>query len=485
MSETDAFETVAYMRETMITPEPPPKAQGGPVFWLRENLFSTPMNAALTILSLLMIYGLVWRFWPWLSHSVWNANSLPECRAIIAERWGEGATGACWAVVKARWHQYLFGFYPRAIYWRPILAFGLLFVALAPLLYSDSARSRRLMLGGAGLLTVLFMWMAHAPNGPVITAIAAFAVVLAVNRVRPAVLFGFPAFYPFLAYWLLWGGSFWWIIALWVGILLGVGVWWAIARVAPLIGVGAGVVVAVLWWLHANDHAAAILQGLLPFSLPAVRSEVFGGFLLSAVIGVSAIATSLPAGIILALSRRSDMPVVKLFAVMFIEFIRGVPLITLLFVASLLLNYFMPPGTNFDKILRVVIMVSIFASAYMAEVIRGGLAALPKGQIEAGDSLGLTYWQAQRLIVLPQALKISIPPIVSTFIGVFKDTTLVVFISLYDPLKGVSDALRQDMAWKGIYWEPYIFSGLIFFILCFAMSRYSMYLENRLKHEHR
>ncbi|WP_410217746.1 amino acid ABC transporter permease, partial [Paracoccus sp. (in: a-proteobacteria)] len=171
--------------------------------------------------------------------------------------------------------------------------------------------------------------------------------------------------------------------------------------------------------------------------------------------------------------------------VIFIEFIRGVPLITLLFVASLLLNYFLPPGTSFDIILRVIIMVTLFAAAYMAEVIRGGLAALPKGQYEAADALGLDYWKAQRLIVLPQALKISIPGIVSTFIGMFKDTTLVTFVGLYDPLKSMSDAVRANIAWKGIYWEPFVFVGAIFFLICFGMSRYSMYLERRLQRDHR
>ena len=130
-------------------------------------------------------------------------------------------------------------------------------------------------------------------------------------------------------------------------------------------------------------------------------------------------------------------------------------------------------------------MVTLFAAAYMAEVIRGGLAALPKGQYEAADSLGLNYWQAQRLIILPQALKISIPGIVGTFIGVFKDTTLVGLINLYDPLKGISDVVRSEFTWKGIYWEPFIFTGAIFFIICFSMSRYSMYLERRLSREHR
>jgi general L-amino acid transport system permease protein len=210
-----------------------------------------------------------------------------------------------------------------------------------------------------------------------------------------------------------------------------------------------------------------------------VRSDRFGGFMLSIIIGFSGIVISLPLGILLALGRQSDMIFVKTVCVMFIEFIRGVPLITLLFTAQLLLNYFLPPGTTFDLILRVIIMVTLFAAAYIAEVIRGGLAALPRGQYEAADALGLDYWRAQRLIIMPQALKISIPGIVNTFIGLFKDTTLVVFIGLFDPI-GLSNAIRADTNWNGIYWELFIFIGALFFIFCFSMSRYSMYLE-RLK----
>ncbi len=200
---------------------------------------------------------------------------------------------------------------------------------------------------------------------------------------------------------------------------------------------------------------------------------------------MTGIAFSLPLGILLALGRQSDMFIVKTLSVGFIEFIRGVPLITLLFTASLLLQYFLPPGTNFDIILRVIILVTLFAAAYMAEVIRGGLAALPRGQYEAADALGLDYWQAQRLIILPQALKISIPGIVSTFIGLFKDTTLVAFVGPARPAQGVTQIVRADINWKGIYWEPYIFVGVIFFVFCFGMSRYSMYLERKLKTDHR
>jgi general L-amino acid transport system permease protein len=237
--------------------------------------------------------------------------------------------------------------------------------------------------------------------------------------------------------------------------------------------------------LSVQTSVTTALQGAMPLGMTDVGSDEFGGFLLAFVIGVTAIGASLPIGILLALGRQSDMLLIKTLCVGFIEFVRGVPLITVLFTATLLLGYFLPPQTNFDVVLRVIILVTFFSAAYLAEVIRGGLAALPKGQYEAADALGLDYWQAQRLIVMPQALKVSIPGIVSTFIGLFKDTTLVAFVGLMDPLKGVTTIVRADTAWKGIYWEPYIFVGAIFFAVCFGMSRYSMYLEQKLKTDHR
>lgn len=218
--------------------------------------------------------------------------------------------------------------------------------------------------------------------------------------------------------------------------------------------------------------------------LEPVDTDEFGGFMLTLVIGVTGIAISLPIGVLLALGRQSRLPIIRYSCVAFIEFIRGVPLITLLFVASTMLSYFLPPGTTFDLLLRVLIMVTLFASAYMAEVIRGGLQALPKGQTEAADAMGLKYWSSMRLIVLPQALKISIPGIVNTFIGLYKDTTLVIVIGLLDPL-GIGRASLADTKWQGLSNEVYIFVAIFFFISCFAMARYSLYLENKLETGHK
>ncbi|MEC7887950.1 MAG: amino acid ABC transporter permease [SAR324 cluster bacterium] len=219
------------------------------------------------------------------------------------------------------------------------------------------------------------------------------------------------------------------------------------------------------------------------FGLETVDTDQFGGIMLTLIIGVTGISFSLPIGVALALGRQSKMPVLRILCVLFIEFIRGVPLITLLFVASTMLNYFLPPGTVYALLVRVLIMVTLFASAYMAEVIRGGLQAVAQGQHEAGDSLGLTYWQAHRLIILPQAMKISIPGIVNTFIGLYKDTTLVLIIGMMDIL-GLGNASLADAKWAGLANEVYLFVAIYFFISCFGMSRYSLYLEKKLHTGH-
>ena len=461
MSET-------FVRTGMLPEREPPASSVGALGWARTNLFSGWFNTVLTLLSVIFIVWLLSGVVPWLVSSTWRAASLGECREILAELGREGHyAGACWGVIRERWLQLTFGFYPAELHWRPILAFLLLLCAVAPVLFPKVPR-RMLLLSAA---------------------------------------------YPFLMPWLLWGGPIWMPIMVAVGLAAAAtvfsrvsdssgGLWgiaagllvffawffdpvgWILSPVDWIAGAGAGAAWSGLGLLPLNGLLVDGLAAVADIGLEPVVSREFGGFMLAVTIGVVAIGCSLPLGIVLALGRQSDLFIVKTICVMFIEFIRGVPLITLLFVASTLLNIFLPPGTEFDIIVRVMIMVTLFASAYMAEVIRGGLAALPRGQYEAADALGLDYWKAQRLIIMPQALKISIPGIVSTFIGVFKDTTLVSIIGLLDPL-GLSNSIRADTAWNGIFWELYGFTALVFFIFCFSMSRYSMWLERQLQTDHR
>ncbi len=216
------------------------------------------------------------------------------------------------------------------------------------------------------------------------------------------------------------------------------------------------------------------------FGIRGITTDQFGGFMLNLVAGLAGIALSLPIGILLALGRRARLPVVRYASIIFIEVVRGVPLITLLFVAIIILELFLPPGVSLDQLVRVMIMITAFSSAYMSEVIRGGLQAIPSGQYEAAQAMGLSYWKMMRLVILPQALKIAIPGIVNTFIGLFKDTTLVVTIGLFDIL-GQARLLQTNPEWIGkVDHETFLLAALFFFVICFSMSRYSINLERRL-----
>ena len=214
--------------------------------------------------------------------------------------------------------------------------------------------------------------------------------------------------------------------------------------------------------------------------LESVSTNKWGGLLVTLVLGCTGIALAFPLGIVLALGRRSNLPVISMMCTLFIEFIRVVPLITLLFFGMVMLPLFLPEGVNMDGLARVLVAVTLFQSAYMAEVIRGGLQAIPQGQYEAARSIGLSYWQMNMKVVLPQAIRISIPSIVNTSIGLFKDTTLVIIVGLLD-LLGIGRGALADTTWLGLAYEVYFFVSLVFFIFTFAMSRYSLYLEKKLK----
>ncbi|MFT7370328.1 MAG: general L-amino acid transport system permease protein [Alteromonas macleodii] len=790
MSDTQA-QTVSYVRETMIDEQVPPIAESGLIKWVRANLFSGWLNIILTVISLYVVYIALSLVLPWAFGGVWNAGSLTECREVLFSFYKNSHGGACWAVIEDRWLQIMFGFYPPELYWRPISAFALFFVALAPILFAEKVPNQ-------------LIWFSFA--------------------------------YPFIATWLIWGGAFWAPILAAIGFVIGALVLKALGKITgPVVANLGAVVAALLWWgaimgpindglnqmigagrlestlarlqdeadrlpreiaimeeiseekavgiaaavavkngllqamveirneefairaqiepkeialrrlvgaeeslenlvtilnewdgdptaandvpqddvskaQDASDRATGLIQdaskllrdaigdiendtvepsvvaielvaiagiddpliltdvdalvikatlidpltvlqerseaittqsstdeidtlradivtvtaslnadililkgiqdrivvsiknglvepqaallsqmarlsalrddatvvaqdtfrvssaqsdgrnflssvtslsdqeaslndlrertvalrdalprnqrGLIAVSqlpddasneeeaalsnyldaksdelgtqasiadtyaelgsvgLRPVDSRQIGGFMLALIIGIAGIVLSLPLGILLALGRQSHLFIVNKICVTFIEVIRGVPLIVWLFTGSLLLNYFLPPGTNFDLLLRVIIMVTLFAAAYIAEVIRGGLAALSTGQYEGANSLGLSYWQSMQLVVLPQAMKISIPGIVNTFIGLFKDTVLVVFIGLSDPI-GFSNLIRADTDWNGIYWELFVFIGALFFLFCFSMGRYSLYLEKKLQREHR
>ncbi len=354
---------------------PPPVATTGVIGWTRANLFSSPLNIALTLGSLYLLYVALPPLLDWAIFSAnWNAGtSRDDCVK----------DGACWTMVIARFEQFIYGFYAVDQRWRINLTFILFFGTMVSLLIEGVPGKKYL-------------------------AIFLFGV------------------FPVVAFFLLYGG----------------------------------------------------------LGLPVQETRLWGGLTLTLILGVVAIVFSLPLGIILALGRRSNLPVIRMLCVALIELVRAVPFVTVLFMASVMLPLFLPEGVSFDKMLRAMIATALFGAAYMAEVVRGGLQAIPKGQFEGAMALGLNYWKMTALIVLPQALRISIPAIVNTFIGGFKDTTLVIVIGLFE-LLGIVQQATRDANWRGTSFEGFAFVALVFFIFCFGMSRYSQYLERKLHTGHK
>jgi general L-amino acid transport system permease protein len=425
-------QSIAFVRHETLPPSPPPASETGIVKWMRENLFSSVTNSILTLAALYAIYSILSGSMPWILGGIWQAPSLQACREILA-----GDSAGCFAVLTERWHQLIFGFkYPQEAYWRPTLAFVLLIVAVSPVLFANLPR-RMLILTGL---------------------------------------------YPFIGFWLIWGGTIMAPLMGLVGFIVAYMVFQRLERSSFAMGVLGGFIAAIIVWT-LGGYVGDAMSGFL--ALEQIPSRDMGGFMLNIILGTVCVSLSLPIGILLALGRQSNMPIIKIICVVFIEFIRGVPLITLLFVANVVLAYFLPPGTTFDLILRVIIMITMFSSAYIAEVIRGGLAALPRGQYEAGDSLGLDYAQSMRLIILPQALKISIPGIVNVAVGLFKDTTLVSVISMFDLVGMIRGPILASTEWNGVYWELFGFASLLFFIICYGISQYSQWLERQLATDHR
>ena len=233
-------------------------------------------------------------------------------------------------------------------------------------------------------------------------------------------------------------------------------------------------------WVASVLPIFLLIRGSTTLGWPLVDTTQWGGLLLTILLSVVGIGVSFPFSILLALGRRSRMPIIKALCVGYIELIRGVPLITILFMASVMLPLFFPPGFHLDKVLRAQVGIILFAAAYLAEVVRGGLQAIPKGQEEAAQALGLSYWQTLVFIVMPQALRIVIPPLVSSFIALLKDTSLVTIVGLIDLLAAANTA-AQNPEWLGKIIEAYVFVGLIYWAICFSMSRYSIHLEGKYK----
>jgi len=428
---------IAYVRATEAPLLPAPPGMVGIQGWVRGNLFYSPLSSIATIVFGSFFLWLIIGTLQWaVVSAVWTGSDREACLV-------EGS-GACWPFVTAKFAQWIYGFYPIDQRWRVNLFFLLSVAGLIPMLMPQvpyKLWNAAFLVGVLPLVTLVLL-----TGGNFDFSMLSYVAVLAVVAVCAALTLGWS---------------------------------WLQGEGIELAGLRNWVIVG-----------AVVLAGMLfldmDFGLVPVETSQWGGLLVTLVVSATGIVASLPLGIVLALGRRSDMPVVKTFSVVFIEVWRGVPLITVLFMASVMLPLFLPPGTSFDKLLRALVGVGLFSAAYMAEVVRGGLQAIPKGQYEGAMALGLSYWQTMGKIILPQALKISIPNIVGNFISLFKDTTLVSIIGLFD-LLGIVRAGLKDSIWSAPSVVPtgYFSLALMFWIFCFGMSRYAIYTERRLHTGHK
>ncbi len=347
-----------------------PSNTRGLIHWLKDNLFSTPSNAVMTLLGFYILYIIIPPFIQW---AYTDATFVGETRADCT------SGGACWVFVGAKMDLFMYGFYPKVELWRLQTALGLFVALIFAFKYLNSGK------------------------------------------------------YKFIAF------SLYLIVAF---ILINGGI----------------------------------------FGLENVPTDKWGGLMLTIVVAAVGIIFSFPIGIIIAFGRASNLPIIRSVCVTYVEFIRGVPLITILFMSSVILPLFFPEGITFDKLLRALIGITLFQAAYVAEIIRGGLQSIPTGQYEAADAIGLSYWQKMLLVILPQALKVAIPNLVGAFISLFQDTTLVLIIGLFDLLAMVR-ITAADSSWIGMETEGYVFVTFVFWAFCYGMSRYSTKLEKQFNTE--
>ena len=494
----------SFVRQELVPERPAPIKTTGFIGLLRTRLFNSPTNILLTIVSILLLWFTVIPAVKFLLvDAVWRGTDRNAC---LAQNAGH-MVGACWPYVQAKFAQFIYGFYPEPERWRVNLTFILAALLLLPLLIPRlPAKGLNaglffvafpivafFLLHGGGLGGFGISWTTGLLSGFADSIGEAGRKVASVGETtaiigllllwfgKLLVLFGIAVSY--LIWPLIWlrdhiqasDRPVWTdftATAAVTSILLfvlngGIRTGWRALIVTLAIFAGIGVVTAVM--------------GLDRGGLPVVDTRVWGGLLITLVVSVTGIVTSMPVGIALALGRRSTIPLIRIFSVTFIELWRGVPLITVLFFATYMLPLFVPAGFTIDGLMRVLIGVGLFSGAYNAEVIRGGLLAIPRGQGEAASALGLSWWKTTALIVMPQALRHVIPGLVNSFIGLFKDTSLVSIVALFD-LLGQLRASFADPVWATptTLFTGFAFTGMIYFTFCFGMSRYSLFVEHRL-----
>ncbi len=441
---------MAFVKTTPTATRKAPLNESTLLGWLKINLFSSTFNSILTIIVLIVIFITVKSVWTWaIADGVWVADTRRQCFNINID-------GACWAGIIAWLDGIFYGRYPRDELWRINLGGILLFVWMAPL-WLPRVQGKILV----GLSTVAFYpflagyLFAGGDKGIFMQVmVSAAIVVLAVNTLNAAI--GYSG-----------GGN------LPEFILRRIGMSEAAEKRQRkiLLAILAAIFVATFVWQSG-------------WKVESVSWTKWGGLFLTFVIAGIGIASALPGGILLALGRRSKLTVVRVLSTSFIEVFRSVPLITVLFMATTMFPLFMPEGFVLNKLVQVIIAVCLFNACYLAETVRAGLQAIPKGQYEGAHTIGLGYWGTMGLVIMPQALKHMIPNIVGSFIGLLKDTTLVSIIGLFDVLT-ILRSISKDRPWLGLHQEALVFGAILFFIFCFAMSKYSRHLEAKLSTGHK
>lgn len=441
-----------FIRRETLPQEAAPLSVAGPVAWIRNNLFNGPLNSFLTLACAYIVVTSVpeiLRFY--FIDAVWTGTNRDAC---LADKIGR-PVGACWAYIADRYQYFIYGSYPISERWRVNIVFAMFALGIVWMLWNKAPLKKL----GAFFFFVLLPISAYVLllGGPNAETLLRYLIRL--NFVL-IVLYIVLSFAPGLVRFYIGPAQL------------------AVEEEAPP-------------WKRFYRPKRLVLMALIVFGLialladtiglPRVDTNLWGGMMVTFLVAAVGIVFSLPLGVVLALGRRSKLPIIQLLSVIFIEFVRGVPLITVLFMANTMLPLFVPQEYSPDRLLRPLIGVALFAAAYMAEVIRGGLQAIPRGQYEGAMSLGLGYWTMMRLIILPQALRIVIPGIVNTFIGLFKDTTLVTIVGIFDFLRTI-EATLVDPTWatpttRG---TGYAFAAIFYFLCCWGMSRYSLSVERRL-----
>ncbi len=501
---TDDSVPSAFVRQHLVPQRPAPVVTTGMIGFARTRLFNSPSNAALTIVSVLLLwFTLIPAAKFLLLDAVWQGTDRNAC---LAENAGH-PVGACWPFVWAKLNQLIYGFYPETERWRVNLTFLIAAILLAPLLIPRiPAKTLNAALFFIALPVAAF-FLLHGGGiggfGVTWTTDVAAALVDSVAdgaaRLTQAGQAGGVAA-PVLtdAGLLLTGLAR--LLTIVISPLVALRDLVQASPRAVWVDLGStAVIVSALMFIFNGAlrtgwraligslatfvaiAAAIAAMGLDHGGLPVVDTRQWGGLLITLVVSITGIVASMPIGIALALGRRASLPLIRVCSVVFIELWRGVPLITVLFFATYMLPLFLPGNFSVDGLVRVLIGVALFSGAYNAEVIRGGLQAIPRGQGEAASALGLSYWKTTGLVILPQALRHVIPGLVNSFIALFKDTTLVLIVAIFD-LLGSLRAAFSDPTWATptTLFTGFAFTGLIYFTFCFGMSRYSLFVEHRL-----